>query len=313
MSIDKVFAQPIAGFEVNHTEACAPVSIKCTNITTGCTGGITHSWTITGSPDVSANQNPTFYFTTGGTYTIILQETCAEGTSEFQIEITVFDSPTASFSDIEMHGCVPYTANFTDLSTPSLDGAIINWTWVFSDGYTSSDQNPAHNYSSGGSYNVSLLVEDVNGCISQETHNNLVRLATDPVVSFVADNPTMCVAPHTVSFTSTVSTAFGLNAYYSWDFGDGSPISTLPNPSHQYSAGVFDVVLTVIDEYGCETVVTKNGYVRIAPTVPEYSVLEGDVVCKGVPVHFVNETGYSCKWNFGDGGTSFSKYSCSRL
>ena len=35
-------------------------------------------------------------------------------------------------------------------------------------------------------------------------------------------------------------------------------------------------------------------------------VLEGDTVCKGMQTHFLNETGYSCRWDFGDGGTSLS-------
>lgn len=299
----KIFAQPVAGFTVNKTQGCAPINIFCTNTTTNCTGGITHSWTIVGHPDISNNQDAVFNFTTGGNYTIILQETCSEGTSTFSIVITIFDSPIAKFSDVEIHECAPYDANFIDLSTPG-DAAINEWTWYFDDGLTSEDQNPSHNYSAGGIYTVSLLVMDENGCTSQQTHDNLLRLAIKPVVSFVADNPTMCVAPHTVIFTSIVTTSFGISADYSWDFGDGSGLSTLPNPSHQYLAGVFDVALTVLDEYGCETVFQRDEYIRIAPAIPEYSVLEGNVVCKGMATHFVNETGYSCSWDFGDGGTS---------
>ena len=62
--------------------------------------------------------------------------------------------------------------------------------------------------------------------------------------------------------------------------------------------------LTVTDEYGCENTFSKPEYVRIEPAVPQYSVLEGDTVCKGMQTHFLNETGYSCRWDFGDGGTS---------
>ncbi|MDD3687210.1 MAG: PKD domain-containing protein, partial [Bacteroidales bacterium] len=301
--LGKMLAQPVAGFTVNTTEACAPATIICTNTTTNCTGTITHYWSIIGSPDVSSNEDATFYFASGGNYTIILQETCAEGTDTYEIDITVFDSPTANFDNTVMTGCIPYTANFTDLSVAG-DGNITDWTWYFNDGFTSTDQSPEHIYNSGGIYNISLLIEDENGCTSEKTVNNLVRIANDPVVSFLADMPTMCIAPHTVNFTSTVTTSFGLNATYAWNFGDGSPLSDLPNPSHQYSSGVFDVTLTVTDEYGCQTTIVMDDYIRVTTTVPEYSVLEGDVVCRGAQTHFVNETGYACFWDFGDGGTS---------
>ncbi len=299
----KMLAQPVADFTVNTTQACAPATIICTNATTNCTGTVSYSWTITGNPQSSTLQNPVFNFSTGGNFTIILQVTCAEGTDTHEIDITIFNSPTADFDNTVMTGCIPYTANFNDLSTPG-DGDITIWTWYFNVGFTSSDQSPAHVYNTGGVYNVSHLIRDENNCTAEKTINNLVRIANNPVVSFVADNPTMCVAPHTVNFTSTVTTSFGLNATYVWDFGDGSPLSNLPNPSHQYASGVFDVTLTVTDEYGCQTTIVREDYIRITTTVPAYSVLEGTTVCRGAQTHFVNETGYTCLWNFGDGGTS---------
>jgi len=64
------------------------------------------------------------------------------------------------------------------------------------------------------------------------------------------------VSPLTVQFSSTGSTdPDGQAITYSWNFGDGSPNSTAPNPSHVFSAppGVaqkFVVTLTVTDSGG---------------------------------------------------------------
>ena len=37
---------------------------------------------------------------------------------------------------------------------------------------------------------------------------------------------------------------------YSWDFGDGSPTTSDPNPNHTYAAGTYTATLTVIDNEG---------------------------------------------------------------
>lgn len=298
-----VFSQPVASFTASVTQACAPENITFTNTSTNCTGPITYYW-LSGTGDDSNNENPTFHYETGGVYTVSLTITCAEGTDTETMVITIFNSPVADFDGTVLTGCVPYDANFVDLSTIG-DAAISEWQWYFGDGYDSDLQNPPHTYNSTGSFNVSLIVTDLNGCISQYTHNAHVLVGNQPVVSFSADNNTWCNAPHSFQFTSDVTTSFGLNATYEWDFGDGLG-STEANPPHEYATnGVFDVTLTVTDEYGCVTVVPLEDYIRITESVAEYTVTEGDVVCLGNDVHFINQTGYSCHWDFGDGAESF--------
>jgi PKD repeat protein len=45
-----------------------------------------------------------FNFSNGGNYTIILEVTCAEGTDTHEIDITIFNSPTADFDNTVMTG-----------------------------------------------------------------------------------------------------------------------------------------------------------------------------------------------------------------
>jgi gliding motility-associated-like protein len=296
-------SQPVVSFTASESVACAPANITFTNTTTGCTGAETYLWAA-GTGDVSNNENPVFNYSVGGVYTVSLTVTCDGFVVPQTMVITIFDPPIAAFSDVEMHGCNPYNAGFEDLSTIG-DAPIDTWLWYFGDGTTGSTQDPSHNYITSGSYNVSLFVTDQNDCTTQVTHNGVVQVANDPVVSFQADNPTWCTAPHTVNFTSSVTTSFGLGSTLVWDFGDGSAVGSGASPTHIYSStGVYDVTLTVTDDYGCETIVVIDDYIRVTEAVPEYSVLEGTVVCLGEDVHFVNETGYSCLWNFGDGATS---------
>ena len=65
--------------------------------------------------------------------------------------------PTAEFRAAVTSGAAPLTVQFTDLSTPG-DSPITQWAWLFGDGGTSAEQDPAHTYAEEGKYNVSLAV-----------------------------------------------------------------------------------------------------------------------------------------------------------
>src|SRR2546430_1467991 len=76
-------------------------------------------------------------------------------------------------------------------------------------------------------------------------------------------------APLVVSFTGGAQG--GHPPYsYSWNFGDGSPISTVQNPTHIFgSSGSYDVVLTVTDAGGnhavSSTLVQIGGGTSMSP------------------------------------------------
>ncbi|MFA5782504.1 MAG: PKD domain-containing protein, partial [Bacteroidales bacterium] len=44
-------------------------------------------------------------------------------------------------------------------------GNIISWQWDFGDGSTATDENCIHQYGDTGTYTVTLIVTDANGCI----------------------------------------------------------------------------------------------------------------------------------------------------
>jgi PKD repeat protein len=63
--------------------------------------------------------------------------------------------PLAAFTTANATSC-DGTVAFTDLSVNEPD----NWLWDFGDGNTSTEQNPVHTYTSSGSYDVTLSVEN---------------------------------------------------------------------------------------------------------------------------------------------------------
>jgi PKD repeat protein len=75
--------------------------------------------------------------------------------------------------------------------------------------------------------------------------------------------PTTGTAPLNVNFTGSNSTDDTGISSSSWNFGDGTPASSLANPSHIFSsAGTFNVVLTVTDGGGLQA--TRNLVINVS-------------------------------------------------
>jgi PKD repeat protein len=100
--------------------------------------------------------------------------------------------PVAKFHASIVSGAVPFTVNFTDDSTGSVDA----WAWDFGDGHTSTDQNPSHTYTIPGVYTVTLTVTGSEG-FSQETKTDYIRAT-------MSDGPDLTGRPRTF-----VSAQFG--------------------------------------------------------------------------------------------------------
>ncbi|TAH19383.1 MAG: PKD domain-containing protein [Cytophagales bacterium] len=69
---------------------------------------------------------------------------------------------------------------------------------------------------------------------------------------------------------------------WSWNFGDGSPISKEKNPNYQYKKqGEYEVRLSIIDIYGCEASTSMKVKVFNRAKPPQIS---GVTICKDAPV-----------------------------
>ena len=102
----------------------------------------------------------------------------------------------------------------------------------------------------GALYYVDLGFSDTTGVVgvSKIRRISFVNSNLPPVVSASA-TPTGGPAPLTVNFSSAGSSdPEGQPLTYSWNFGDGTPPSTLANPTHTYaSKGAYQARLTVSD------------------------------------------------------------------
>jgi gliding motility-associated-like protein len=105
-------------------------------------------------------------------------------------------------------------------------------------------------------------VVDANGCTANASTTVTVNPA--PSASLTGSILSGCV-PLCVNFNdvSTVA-APGVISSWSWDFGDGSLISSAQNPVHCYTtAGVYSVILTVTTTDGCTSTITMPNYISV--------------------------------------------------
>jgi PKD repeat protein len=260
----------------------------------------------------SAEQNPTHEYTSPGTYSVYLtiEDEDDEQYREIKNAYIVVTEPPAppetGFTADVTSGEVPLTVSFTDLSS----GDPTTWSWAFGDGATSTEQNPTHEYTSPGTYTVTLAAGNEFGSTNQtrEGYISVAEAAPALEAGFSAD-VTGGEAPLTVSF---IDRSAGDPTSWSWAFGDGAT-STEQNPTHEYtSPGTYTVVLTVGDG-SATSVETRTGYITVEEAEEEEELdadFTADVTSGYAPltVRFEDQSSGDVAgwaWEFGDGGTAF--------
>ena len=84
---------------------------------------------------------------------------------DINVTAEVTDSqPVAAANAVPTFGAAPLTVNFT--GQVSGGNAPLTYSWDFKDGFTSTNQNPQHNFTNVGTYNVSFTVTDADNDVS---------------------------------------------------------------------------------------------------------------------------------------------------
>ncbi len=292
-----VNAAPFADFTADTS--CLGSATQFTDVSTGTP--VAWNWDFgdpsSGTFNNSTLQNPFHTYNLQGTYNVTLTVTnAAQCENDTVIQVSVNPSPEAMF-EYET-ACVGDATQFTDLSLAP-GSSISTWSWDFGDGGTATIQDPVHQYTTAGTYQVTLIVGNLTNCSDTVTMPVIVRPKPVPAFSYTAY---FCPAGK-VDFQD-ISTATGTNiAGRLWNFEAGFS-STIPNPSHTFTGTdtTFMVELIVTDGYGCSDTISDS--VHVKPGF-EFTFINTDT-CEGYPTRFypVNQTPgdslYSVTWNFGD-------------
>ena len=120
-------------------------------------------------------------------------------------------------------------------ATVDPQGDAIRYAWTFGDTGTSTSANPSRTYAAPGTYTVTLTATDVWGRFTTVTHDvTMTEPAgnTGPTATFVA---TCTVLTCAMNSTGTVDPEGHTIKGYSWNWGDGTALSTGASPSHTYT------------------------------------------------------------------------------
>jgi len=197
---------------------------------------------------------PTHTYTRTGTYTVTLTATNAAGSDVATDTVAIRGpAPVAGFTT-SSPDWLSETTRFTNTTTGA---APIQYRWDFGDGVTGAVATPTHTYTQTGSYTVTLTATNANG--NDVATRAVVIALPAPTAGFISSSPDRL--GETTIFANTTSGPWP--STYQWDFGDGSALSTMENPTHTYAAvGIYTVTLTAANAVSSDAV---TGTVVIAP------------------------------------------------
>jgi PKD repeat protein len=298
-----------ASFTTDTSTGRAPCVVRFTDTSTG--EGITgYEWDF-GDGSTSTRENPTHIYVSAGEYTVTLKVSSESGTDTATGTIVVTGGSigpgskvSARFTASPSAGRAPLEVQFTDRSS----GAE-TWSWDFGDGSSTTEQNPAHVFTSAGTYTVTLSISGDEGSSTTTGTVMVIGGSTGQGSSVKAQftaSPIAGRAPLEVQFTDRST---GAEAW-SWDFGDGSS-TTEQNPVHVYtSAGTYTVTLSISGDEGSST--TTGTVMVIGGSTGQGSSVKAQFTASPIAgrapleVRFTDRsTGAEAwSWDFGDGSST---------
>ena len=138
------------------------------------------------TPDSSALRNPQeIEFSATGIHLVrltIIDQGCASNT--FVAPVNVKKMPVSNFTANKITACEPSLILFENLSDN--EGSPMEYQWNFGNGISSTSSNPTVLFSNHGKYDVELVVEGINGCVTDYLIPNMITINPTPQARFEA-------------------------------------------------------------------------------------------------------------------------------
>ncbi|MGD1839552.1 MAG: PKD domain-containing protein [Thermonemataceae bacterium] len=224
--------------------------------------------------------NPDKVYTSTGTYTITLTIQNEEGcTDVFSENVTVQEEIPVSFT-VPAQICVNTPLIPTNMSATGAE----SYFWEVEGVATSSEYAPTFNFTTAGSYDISLTVQQ-NGCT--QTFTERIEVLPVPQIVFITESTDG--NPFELTFLNRSTGA----SLFQWDFGDGQT-STDIDPTHLYaSEGEFLVTLTATNTVtGCTETFTQPvqiGALRRDLAITQAELIETEEGLQSLSLLFENQ------------------------
>ena len=208
--------------------------------------GNSYSWSPSAGLNDASVSNPTVSTLTAGTnsYTVTVANALGCQSTDV-VSVIINPLPVVSFQSNTASGCAPVSITFTNDN----QAGSVNCVWTFEGGGAQSGCGPVtHQFTTAGSFDVTLTVTDANGCTNSMTNPGMITIYPEVEASFGVDVYEQTILNPVFHFSNTSINATS----YSWEFGDGTN-SNQTNPTHTYDdkPGVYEIVLYATNPAGC--------------------------------------------------------------
>jgi PKD repeat protein len=309
---------------ISYDVSAEPVtSAQCNKFTFDATGShlpkdrnVSFLWDF-GDGEISREAVAEHTYKKAGDYTVTLSLTddsglaCARAVHSKRVRVNL--PPRAAFESPE-RACVREEIILD--ATPSFDeqGARLGYRWDFGDGSKEYNKKKiAKVYTKGGSYKISLTVDDNSGSVcSTATAQKIIRVNEPPLAEAGEDVMLHCVHKRedlAVTFDASMSRDVNNDALrYQWDFGDGQKGNGM-QVTHVYAeTGHYEVKLVVSDNtsLGCGTgvdfvTVRLNKAPKAEAGGDITACVDDEVVFDGTQSYTDRKGTLDGRWFFGDG------------
>jgi PKD repeat protein len=275
--------------------ACNPLPVT---FSASMDGNIDWQWNF-GDGSTGVGSNPSHLYTENGTYqasVIVTSASNCRDTAYITLPINVI-GPIANFSSPTPASCAPSVVEFFDSSS-----SAVSWLWNFGDNTQSTIPNPVKLYDLPGTYTITLIVTNANGCSDTLIRHNYVTVL-GPATSFSASSVSSCIG-NSIQFTDLSHGA----VEWEWNFGEGTT-STEQNPTFSYAEeGTYVVTLFSQDTIGCSAFYTITTPIAVHPYPVANFTVSDSSACTPFAFSIDNlSTGAATyNWNFGDMNSSSS-------
>ncbi|MDH4471740.1 MAG: PKD domain-containing protein [Fluviicola sp.] len=231
---------PVANFSASASSACQGASISLTDMSTN--NPVSWSWSVTGPQTLTSSaQNPTFNFTTPGTYSVSLVASNAGGSNTYTQTNSLTINTLPATPSITAGGATTFcTGGSVSLSAPASS------SYLWSNGATTQSINAT----AAGSYTVQ--VTNAGGCQSAASSATTVTVNALPATpSITAGGATTFCAGGSVSLSAPASSS------YLWS--NGATTQSI----NATAAGSYTVQVT--NAGGCQSAASVTSVVTVNP------------------------------------------------
>ncbi len=265
----------------NPPAACWPATVDLTSasITAGSTANLTYAYfSDAAGTQPLANANT---ITASDTYYIQGTDPVTGCSSMSSVNVIVNLQPDASFTYDAINN-VNDQYTFTPISAT----AGMDYSWDFGDGTTSSAAIPTHQYNVAGNYTIMLTVTNSSGCTATTMETITITKNPNVAADISVNSVDQCFIENSFQLTSSSTVAAGYSITgLIWDFGDGTPVSNILNPSHTYAApGTYILNLQATASNGINTFSDNATSSIIVISTPVINVTNPAPVCSDTTV-----------------------------